>query len=121
MGAWLPWRGVLRPNEDPQHLGFWCPACEQLHVYDERWRFDGNWDKPSFAPSLRTSCGHYVPNTPRMPDGRCGWCVRAEEHGRPSICRMCHLFVTEGKIIFCPDCSHDLRGQTVEMVARDEA
>ena len=29
--------------------------------------------------------------------------------------RICHHFVTEGKIQFCGDCTHALRGQTVEL------
>jgi hypothetical protein len=121
MGNWTGWRGVLRINEDPQHIGFWCPGCETLHVYDERWKFDGNYDVPTFTPSLRTSTGHYVQGTPRMPDGRCGTCVRAQERGVKTICRMCHLFVTKGLIHFCRDSTHPMAGMTnVPMTVRDD-
>ena len=27
----------------------------------------------------------------------------------------CHLFVTDGKIIYCGDCTHELSGQTVDL------
>ena len=35
---------------------FWCPACKELHPYivkEGEWQFNGNWDKPSFTPSLK--------------------------------------------------------------------
>jgi hypothetical protein len=34
---------------------FWCPACKEAHNFDVsegQWRFDGDWDNPTFQPSL---------------------------------------------------------------------
>ena len=69
---------------------FWCPGCRCAHPYEvPRWSFNGSLEKPSFTPSLM--------------------CNQHDDRTR------CHLFVTEGQIIFCSDCHHDLKGRTVEM------
>ena len=34
---------------------FWCPGCNTEHNFDVRdgeWEFDGDWEKPTFSPSL---------------------------------------------------------------------
>lgn len=34
---------------------FYCPGCNTKHTFDVRdgeWTFDGDWDKPTFSPSL---------------------------------------------------------------------
>lgn len=76
-------------------LGFWCPGCKEPHSYlierpagvHPAWTFNGNFDKPSFSPSL------LYPSKP----------IR------------CHLYVTDGQIIFLSDCQHELAGKTVEL------
>lgn len=78
---------------------FWCPGCDELHTYTcdrapglrPGWVFDGNWDAPSFTPSL------LYPSKP----------VR------------CHLFLRNGQIEYCGDCDHKFAGQTVPMVEID--
>jgi len=120
VGNWLAWRGVVRLNEYAPHRGFWCPACKTLHVFDERWNFDGKFEAPTFTPSLVTRTGHYVQGMKLQPDGKCGFCERARVRGRPSICGICHLNVTAGQIIYHNDCTHSMRGQKVPMVAKDE-
>lgn len=80
---------------------FWCPGCQSVHIYftawpaDQAgrpiWQFNGNPDAPTFSPSLlNTRPGH-----------------------------RCHLFVTDGNIIYCSDCDHSLAGQTVPMEKLD--
>jgi hypothetical protein len=122
MCAWLLWRGVLRLNEDPQHVGFWCPGCKTLHIFDERWKMDpkSTFEKPTFAPSLVTSKGHHVAGAPKRPDGKCGRCEDAKERGKPTICGRCHLWVRNGEIEFLADCTHELRGTKVAMTVHDE-
>ena len=74
---------------------FWCPACQEQHTFDVRdgqWEFNGDWDKPTFQPSLNL-----------LPHG-----------GR------CHLFVKDGIIEFLGDCHHHLRGKDVPMVDHPE-
>lgn len=69
---------------------FYCPGCKCSHVFDSRWTFNGDLERPTFSPSLL--------------------CNQNDSE------RRCHLFVREGKIEFLGDCAHHLAGQTVEMV-----
>ena len=38
-----------------------------------------------------------------------------DEDHRPWFCRVCHTFVTDGRIQFLSDCTHALAGQTVDL------
>lgn len=69
-------------------LWFWCPGCQMYHMFDKRWQWNGDIDRPTFTPSLL-----------------------CDEHGD----RRCHSFVTDGKINYLSDCHHALAGQSVEM------
>ena len=78
---------------------FQCPACNHTHQYQTKapqtngaeWEFNGNHNKPSFQPSLKVTTGF--------------------EEGD----HICHLHLTDGKLIFCGDCSHDMSGKTVDL------
>jgi len=72
------------------YYAFECPGCGYLHAFDKRWTFNGDFDRPTFAPSLL--CDKDDPT------------------------RRCHLFVRDGKIEFLDDCHHPLKGLTVDMV-----
>ena len=91
----------LRSTEyGPAH---WCPGCKEVHVFSvakpadsgARWTWDGNVDHPTFNPSMVVSCDG-------IPDE--GW--PAER---------CHYFLHNGRIQFLGDCTHELRGQTVDL------
>ena len=69
---------------------FYCPGCHQDHTFDVRpgqWEFDGDWENPTFSPSLNL-----------LPQGG-----------------SCHLFVRNGIIEYLNDCRHHLCGQNVPM------
>lgn len=72
---------------------FWCPACVDHHTFthypdsSRGWSFNGDWDNPSFTPSLL------------YPDRR----------------PVCHLFVTAGHIHYCGDCGHSLAGKAIPL------
>lgn len=68
---------------------FWYPGCNTNHLFDSRWTFNGNFERPTFAPSLLT------------------WSDPA---------RRCHSFVRDGCIEFLSDSFHELAGKTVEMM-----
>lgn len=78
-------------------LYFHCPGCKCDHgVWTTRnehpvWDFNGDMDKPTFKPSIM---------------------VTARYKGIDNIC---HSIITDGKIAFQGDCTHDLAGQTVEL------
>ena len=91
-------RRVCNPLTVPSgaHHGWaiMCPGCGIVHVFDKRWLFNGDQDKPTFQ-------GSYLQHrSPSWPD-----------HGFPR----CHSFVKDGTIQFLNDCDHDLAGQTVDL------
>jgi len=75
-------------SENGNHIGyaFYCPGCKYNHMVDERWKFDGNYERPTFTPSLITTTS-----------------IR------------CHLNITNGMINFHIDSEHDLAGKIVPM------
>lgn len=79
---------------------FWyCPACRELHPLPDGWTFNGNLDKPTFSPSFKHhwNCGPLV-----------------EPPKREGL-NICHYIVTDGRVAYCGDCTHDMAGQTIEM------
>jgi hypothetical protein len=107
----------LRRLEDGK-VAFWCPACKTAHALTMRsatgdgWGYDDNEDIPTFTPSVLTQSGHYVPGH----QGEC-WCSYEGRMGEPApfACMNCHLFVTNGRILYLRDSSHALAGQTVDL------
>ena len=79
-------------------VAFRCPGCDEAHqitVEGEtrpRWQFNGDGDRPTFSPSVLVQWG-----MGKLPP------------------KVCHSFVTDGRIQFLNDCTHHLAGQTVEL------
>lgn len=77
---------------------FHCPGCKRSHAVrvsgDGAWGFNWNDDKPTFTPSVLVT--------------------------QPPSSYRCHSFVRDGKIQFLGDCSHELKGQTIELPEWDE-
>jgi hypothetical protein len=78
-----------RPDGRFGSHAIYCPGCKCYHAFDERWAFNGDFEKPTFAPSMLVN--------QHRPESRC------------------HSFVTDGKIQFLSDSYHELAGQTVEL------
>jgi hypothetical protein len=78
-------------NQSGEHHGhmIFCPGCKQAHVFDSRWTFNGDLDKPTFRASMLVNAS--------QPEKRC------------------HSFVTDGEIQFLDDCYHELKGKTVKL------
>lgn len=75
----------------------WCPGCDELHMVDNGWGFDGNTESPTFDPSILV----YGPEgTERLP--------------KPLL--RCHSFVRKGEWQFLNDSEHALAGKTAPMV-----
>jgi hypothetical protein len=89
-----------------------------MHVVDAGWTFDGNYDKPTFSPSVLVTSGHYVQRAlPPGADREC-WCTYNSAHSDdPSKfeCGVCHSFIRNGEIQFLIDSTHALAGQTVAL------
>lgn len=87
----------------------WCPGCKQLHHINVEvphtngavWKFNGDLNKPAFNPSVN----HLTPKV----DGN-GDPIQPYQW-EP----LCHYFIREGRIEFCGDSKHALRGQTVAL------
>lgn len=101
---------LLRDQEDGRggtQLAFQCPGCNARHAVGigtgpgPRWGYNGNADKPTFTPSVKVTW----PATPNASEEFKEW--RTE--------RVCHSFVTDGRIQFLGDCTHALAGQTVDL------
>lgn len=98
-------------------VAFMCPGCNELHhvrVEGEgrpRWSYNGNPDAPTFQPSVLVRTGHYVSG---YKQGDPCWCT-CDDPEPAFRCKVCHSFVTDGKIRFLGDCTHELAGQTVEL------
>jgi hypothetical protein len=58
------------------------------------WSWNGDTEKPTLKPSILTKGG-----SPRDNDVYC-----------------CHTFVTDGKVQFLPDSTHEFSGQTVDLL-----
>ena len=102
---------IFTDNELEKTYRFHCPGCNDTHLFwvknlrnapvwkaagDGReqgpvWDFNGDVERPTVRPSILV--------TTRFPDHT----------------KICHSFITDGKIQFLGDCTHELRGQTVEL------
>lgn len=78
-------------------LTFFCNGCDMPHSISvgegqgPRWTYNGNADSPTFTPSVLVS-----------------W----TERDQPKVC---HSFVTDGRIQYLSDCTHSLAGQVVDL------
>jgi hypothetical protein len=97
---------ILR-NLEGGRLAFLCPGCDDFHQIQvgtgsgPRWGWNGNADKPTFTPSIKVTY-------PANPDAD-------EEFKEWRTERICHSFVTDGRIQFLGDCTHHLAGETVDI------
>ena len=92
---------------DSSFLGwaFYCPGCECDHIaYTEEswngqdrtggvWNWNGDRETPTFTPSLK---------------------ITYPLEGGKSL-KICHFFVEAGQIRYLSDCTHGLKGKTVQM------
>ena len=108
-------RGVLRVSAS--WLAFWCPGCLEHHTVTSVWTFNGDYDKPTFLPSVLLTSGHHVPGW-QGPDCWCSYNREHPEDTDPFVCRRCHSYVKDGNIEFLPDSTHALAGKTVPLEPR---
>lgn len=85
----------------------YCPGCKYRHVvytlkgyYPACWSFNGDLERPTFTPSLLLTTGSFA--QPSFEDGDI-----------PPT--RCHSFITDGRIKFLDDCTHELRNQIVDL------
>jgi len=84
-----------------------CPGCGYEHGLPISgsshpvWAWNGSLDKPTFTPSLLNLTGSFANPKFKDPEGI-----------QPT---RCHVYITDGKIQFLGDCTHKMRGRTMEL------
>ena len=76
----------------------YCSGCEEYHIIYNSWQFNGDYDRPTFSPSLLVN----------------GY---SEKHQQDYTC---HSFITDGNWQYLSDCSHDLKGQVAPLRIEDD-
>lgn len=89
----------LNRTDGTKDPAIFCPACDCYHVFDSRWTFNGDVDKPTFSPSM------------------CVNCVDEKYLNEQTV--RCHSFVRNGQIQYLGDCTHDMKNQTIELPNAD--
>lgn len=96
-------------------LHFWCPGCDEMHSVfiseekDKGWKWNNDAENPTFTPSILVK-GHKLKR-----DEKGKWIDWERDEKGELIPTVCHSFVTKGKIKFLDDCTHKLKGQTVQL------
>lgn len=80
------------------------------------WTWNGDSDNPTLKPSVLTQSGHFDPSF--KSEDSC-WCkyYKAHQDEAPVFhCFRCHTWINDGKVQFLDDCSHEFKGQTLELL-----
>lgn len=102
-----------REDEVTTGYMFWCPGCEEHHQFmvapgKPSWTFNGDVERPTVEPSILVSFTLYGPDKTSF-----------RKYDGPMPCEaskgVCHSFITDGRIRFLDDCTHHLKGQTVDL------
>lgn len=103
---------MARARRTADGISFQCPGCGDTHcvrcVGPVKWLWNNSLDRPTIQPSIAVASGHYASGW--KPGSEC-WC--GKDYG--FTCYRCHSIVTDGRIYFCPDSTHALAGQTVDL------
>lgn len=116
------WGAPDREQMDRGNIGIYCPGCKTHHVLNIKehkrgpgWGFNQNFERPTFTPSLLVKTGLHAGaqlaplNDPEYP--------KAEEWNKflKETSTICHSFITDGRIQFLGDSTHELAGKTVDL------
>lgn len=88
-------------NEDGHdYLWFWCAGCHTHHrvpvTGPKKWEWNGSVEKPTLKPSILITYSG----------------VRSDD---VPVHKVCHSYVTDGRIQYISDSTHALSGQTVDL------
>ncbi len=102
-------RGKFRTMSDS--IAFFCIGCNELHIIRisgiDPWEFNGDYDRPTFKPSIKVSGKEWPTDEQCKALGR-GEKINLKDH-------ICHSYVTNGQIEYLSDSTHHLKGQTVDI------
>lgn len=91
---------------------FECPACGCCHFVNDKWQFNGDVNRPTVTPSI------LVRGTRPITDDEHKRIMAGERIDVPAF--VCHSFVRDGRIEYCGDCTHEMRGQVVDLPEWEE-
>ena len=106
---------------------FWCPGCGALHRVPSnlrteapgpKWQWNEDAERPTFSPSILVRTIR-----PNLTDEE--WALYDEVAAGPGGTErvladprfrfVCHSFVTDGRIQYLSDCTHQYAGQTIDL------
>jgi hypothetical protein len=112
----------VRINTPCGHHHYICISNVGLEAHRAVWSFNNNFINPTFIPSINETCGDLIPEFAAID-------AKAKEHNNatPEIYKewrdqmrkcayRCHFIVTDGKIYYCSDCTHELANKTLEIL-----
>lgn len=115
------WGAKLR-QRSPGRLALWCPACNEAHEITiegaHAWSWNGDTAAPSVTPSIKVSATRLGISESELDR------ILAETHvageleavlSKHRFQLICHFFLTQGRLQFLADCSHDWAGLTVDL------
>lgn len=80
------------------------------------WTWNGDIERPTLKPSVLSQSGHFAPE---FKSGDSCWCKYYDEHPKETPvfhCYRCHTWINEGKVQFLNDSTHELAGQTLDLI-----
>ncbi|WP_281681813.1 DUF6527 family protein [Zunongwangia profunda] len=109
----------LQKSDEGLQAFFECPGCGNMHGLNingtkrPNWKYTGTESKPTFSPSILTRWVS-VPRNPEE-DENGNYILGSDGRIKGAKNEVCHSFVTNGKIRFLNDCTHELAGKTVDL------
>lgn len=98
-----------------RRVHFRCPGCDDVHsvVVDtpDGWGWNGDLERPTFTPSVLVQMTKWKGTFEEY--GK--WTRPTHPNVEPGGECICHSFVTDGRIQFLGDCTHELAAQTVDL------
>lgn len=112
---------VLEICEGDTMVAFFCPGCSMQHAVrvgssgakppaGAAWEWNGDMYRPTFSPSI------LVRGTVPITDAEHERIMRGEEVTLRDF--VCHSFVRDGYIEYQSDCTHLLKGHTIQLQPR---
>ena len=105
-------------NLEGGRLGYWCQGCDMLHQVAvgegdvPRWGYNGNPEAPTFTPSVLVRWHQW---TPPAYNPEIAAKIKSGEIVQTKVEKVCHTFITDGRVQFLGDCTHQYAGQTLEL------
>jgi len=96
---------IIKTGVDGVYL-FFCPGCGCCHWFSSSGR------TPSHPNTINEQLKWSFNNDFNKPTVRASILVRSGNEKGPTIC---HSFITDGKIEYLSDCTHELKGKTVNL------